>query len=78
MNMVELSNLPLADKLQAMEVLWESLCRDTRYDPSPAWHAEVLAQRALEIQEGTSVSWIQAKAELSHRSAVVKDSLKRA
>ena len=78
MNMAELSTLPLADKLRAMEVLWESLCSDTRYDPSPAWHAEVLAQRALEVQESTSVPWAQAKAELSKRSAAVKDRLKRA
>ena len=77
MNMAELSTLPLADKLQAMEVLWESLCRDTQFDPSPAWHAEILAQRALEIQDGTAVPWTQVKTDLVKRAAAVKGDLKR-
>ncbi len=61
MNMAELSALPLAQRLEAMEVLWESLSRDSAYDPSPAWHADVLAQRVSELETGQATDWADAK-----------------
>ena len=43
MQTAELIALPLTERLQAMEALWESLCRDAPDDVlSPAWHADVL------------------------------------
>lgn len=43
----ELLALPLAEHLQAMEGLWDSLCRDAPDSVlSPAWHADVLDARA--------------------------------
>lgn len=61
MNMAELSTLPLAQRLEAMEVLWESLSHDSAYDPSPTWHADVLAQRVREIEAGQATAWADAK-----------------
>ena len=49
MDLAALATLPLAERLQAMEVLWDSLCRDDSADVSPAWHAEVLTQRLANI-----------------------------
>jgi hypothetical protein len=42
--------MTLSERLEAMEVLWASIARDPGYTP-PAWHAEVLAQRAKEAAE---------------------------
>lgn len=61
MNMAELSTLPLAQRLEAMEVLWESLSHDSAYDPNPIWHADVLAQRVREIEAGQATDWAEAK-----------------
>ena len=69
MNMAELSTLPLAQRLQAMEVLWESLSHDSNYDPSPAWHADVLAQRVREIEAGQVTDWADAKTRILAKAA---------
>jgi hypothetical protein len=69
MNMSELAQLPLADRLQAMEILWTSLAQDPAHDPSPAWHEEVLSQRLAAIEAGTEPmqDWNSAKHELRAR-----------
>ena len=46
----DLANLPLQERLQCMEVLWESL-RPTQPD-SPEWHGQVLAERRAKIESG--------------------------
>jgi Putative addiction module component len=69
MNMAELSTLPLAQRLEAMEVLWDSLSHDSAYEPSPAWHADVLAQRAREIEAGQATDWADAKARILTQAA---------
>jgi len=47
-----LDQMSTEDKLQAMEVLWESLCRDAADIESPAWHGEVLAERLVALERG--------------------------
>ncbi len=47
-----LSEMTTADKLEAMEKLWEDLCRNTEALPSPAWHENVLSSREKRVQEG--------------------------
>lgn len=52
-------NLPLykmttAEKLELMELLWQDLSRNPADIPSPAWHAEVLAERERKIKEGSA------------------------
>ena len=73
MNMAELSTLPLAQRLEAMEVLWESLSRDSAYDPSPAWHADVLVQRVHEIEAGQATDWLEAKGRIFTKAAQLKN-----
>lgn len=72
MNMAELTALPLAQRLEAMEVLWESLCQESAFDPSPAWHAEVLTQRVSEMDAGQATDWADAKLRISAKAAQLK------
>ena len=64
METAELTALPLADRLRAMEALWDSLCSGTPGEaPVPDWHAEVLSARAHALDAGTesTSSWADAK-----------------
>ena len=64
METAELIALPLAERLRAMEALWDSLCRGAAGDAlSPGWHAEVLSARAAALDAGTEKisSWADAK-----------------
>jgi hypothetical protein len=49
MDMTELATLSLAERLRAMEVLWDSLCRDDAPELSPDWHEAILQQRREEL-----------------------------
>ena len=61
--MLPLDEMTIAEKLQAMEALWADLSRNEQMD-SPAWHEEVLRQRA---GEGNFVEWEAAKQQLRAR-----------
>ena len=64
MKTAELIALPLAERLRAMEALWDSLCRGAASDVSvPGWHADVLSARAAALDAGTEKisSWADAK-----------------
>ncbi len=52
MNTIEITGMSRAEKLQAMEVLWDSLIHDDSEIESPAWHENILAARKLKIEEG--------------------------
>ncbi len=69
MNMTELAQLPLADRLQAMEILWASLAHDAAHDPSPAWHEEIVAHRIARLEAGqeTLQPWDEAKKDIRAR-----------
>ena len=47
-----LDQMSIAEKLSAMEQLWEDLSRNADRVPSPAWHADVLAARERRAHEG--------------------------
>lgn len=47
-----LDQMTVAEKLQAIEVLWADLSRNPEDIPSPPWHGEVLADRQRQIDEG--------------------------
>ena len=47
------SNMTVAQKLDAMEQLWASLRSDSNYSP-PQWHGEVLAERQRKMESGES------------------------
>ena len=59
-----ITNLPLAQRLQMMEALWDSLSRDASISAAiPEWHEKVLAQRAQRLDAGLEPisPWAEAK-----------------
>ena len=50
----QIENMSVAERLQAIEQLWDALCHETGDLPSPDWHQEVLADRKLRAQTGES------------------------
>ena len=58
-----LEQMTIADKLQAIEAIWEDLCRSAEDVPSPSWHADVLRAREGRVSEGSArySDWRDAK-----------------
>ena len=53
-------NLPLESmttpqKLEAMEALWASLCKNPSEVESPEWHAAILANRKRRLESGDAI-----------------------
>lgn len=48
----EIERMSVAERLQAMELLWASLSQDPEAVPSPGWHGQVLSDRLEKIQRG--------------------------
>jgi hypothetical protein len=68
-----LDRVTTAEKLSAMEALWENLTRNADAYESPAWHGawhgDVLRAREQGVAEGkdTYMDWDTAKKELRDR-----------
>jgi len=61
-----LAQMTLAEKLQAMEVLWADLSERAADEAVPAWHAVVLAERERRLAAGEErvLDWDEAKRQL--------------
>jgi hypothetical protein len=61
-----LSEMSQADKLRAMEELWDDLCRSPEGVSSPIWHGEVLAARVERVAKGEAKfrDWTDVKERL--------------
>lgn len=61
-----LDKMTLADKLQAMELLWTDLSTRPADMPSPTWHREVLQERRALAEDGKLkfLDWDTAIAQL--------------
>ncbi len=71
MQTAELIALPLADRLQAIETLWDSLCRDANaLQVVPAWHEQVLRERVAAIESGDDAvtHWEDAKQRIRQKA----------
>lgn len=66
---VPLDQLSVAEKLILLERLWDELSRSLALVPSPEWHGDILAERLLAVEEGTTsfVDWEDAKQRLRNR-----------
>ena len=62
MTHADLLTMPVAEKIQLMESLWESLSNDA-IAAIPAWHSEVLAERGALLDQGQEpvTAWSDAK-----------------
>ena len=49
---VDIERMSLAQKLQAMELLWQSLSSDPGRVESPHWHQTVLETRLAKVEAG--------------------------
>lgn len=60
---LKLDRMTVAEKLQAIELLWESLRQNEDDIPAPQWHKDLLDQRAKDFKEGkdTVMDWETAK-----------------
>lgn len=45
-------NMTIPEKLAAVELLWDDLCRSQEDVPSPKWHGEILAEREKKFLDG--------------------------
>lgn len=64
MTVIDIAELPVAEKLKLMEALWDSLSAGTEGElRSPGWHETELERRLhrLEAGEETVASWPEAK-----------------
>ncbi len=52
LQVAEIEQMSLEERLQAMELLWTSLTRTPESVPSPDWHGGVLADRLAKIERG--------------------------
>jgi hypothetical protein len=68
--MLSIKQMSRAEKLQAMEELWESLSRDEDRLESPPWHADALEETRQNYSAGGEkpIDWEAAKQELRKRS----------
>jgi hypothetical protein len=64
-----LNQMTTAEKLSAMEALWQDLSRNADKFESPVWHANVLREREQRVDEGKEgyVDWEAAKIDLRNR-----------
>ncbi len=62
--------MSLAEKLQAMESLWDSITRHNDEYISPAWHEGILKETQSRFAGGReqALDWDAAKKELQRRS----------
>ena len=61
-----LEEMTTEDKLRAMEILWDDICRNLPDFSSPAWHENILKEREQKLREGKDkfVDWDQAKKDI--------------
>ena len=52
MEVSDIQHMSKTERLQAMELLWDTLARDAESVPSPAWHQQVLEKRMEKIRKG--------------------------
>lgn len=66
MSALEIQQMPRAEKLRLMEILWADLSRDEAELESPAWHADALRETAERRARGeeTLMDWNEAKDKL--------------
>ena len=64
-----LQKMTFSQKMEAMELLWDSLSRNNADFDSPAWHQPILDEREGLVKSGKArfSSWPEAKARIRKR-----------
>lgn len=66
----EIKRMSRAERLAAMEALWESLVEEEGEIESPDWHREILEERKQKIESGKAEFISLEKLRASRRSSV--------
>ncbi len=63
---LNLKEMTTNEKLRAMELLWDDICKDVPELSSPAWHEDILKKREKDLNDGKDkfVDWDQAKKDI--------------
>ncbi|HYF33981.1 MAG TPA: addiction module protein, partial [Prosthecobacter sp.] len=69
MSASEIQHMSLAERFEAMELLWDSLAKSPDQLQSPPWHGQVLAKRMAKVEagEGTFLTLLELKERLKKR-----------
>jgi len=67
----EIKQMSLEERLQAMELLWDSISSEPDKVVSPGWHRVVLSERMAKIEAGqaTFLTLDEVKARLARRES---------
>jgi putative addiction module component (TIGR02574 family) len=67
---LEIERMTVAERLQAMELLWSSLATVPEKVESPAWHKKILTKRLAKIKSGKAefLTLAQLKKRLAKRA----------
>ncbi|MBI3378284.1 MAG: addiction module protein [Nitrospirae bacterium] len=49
---LQLDQMTTRDKIRAMELLWDDLCKHANAVASPSWHKDILSQREKSVAKG--------------------------
>jgi putative addiction module component (TIGR02574 family) len=68
---MEIERMSLAERLQAMELLWRSISAEPDKLESPAWHKKILEKRLAKVEAGKGefLTLAQLKKRLAKRAA---------
>ena len=68
---LEIERMSLAERLQAMELLWRSMSTEPDKLESPAWHKKILEKRLAKVEAGNGefLTVAQLKKRLAKRAA---------
>ncbi len=71
MTIAEVHQLPLTEKLQIMEAIWEDLRSQADKVPMPDWHKSLLGERQKAVAEGREkiLDWDTVKNSLGAKRA---------
>ena len=69
--LAEVERMSVAERLQAMELLWRSLAYHPSQLESPAWHGDILEKRLAKVKAGKGkfLTVSQLKRRLARRKA---------
>lgn len=54
MNLIDINKMSFAERLQAMEALWDSILHEGKEIETPQWHQSILEERKKTIEQGSA------------------------
>ncbi|MBU1153989.1 addiction module protein [bacterium] len=66
-----LEQMSTEEKIQAMETIWDNLCKKADSLSSPSWHKNILLEREKRIKNGDEefVDWDEAKKYIQNKTS---------